>query len=260
MVHSDVAPLMDLAMQKLCGHRTFHPHDVDHMLAIVDQRFDLDFRTHHPETFEHVERGVTNHLRVCYSSADRTWTFTGYPSEPLLSCISAYVLHREPSALREWLDTLQKKIYRRMISTDAPGALAGRLLWLLAKDLFVRTCLPNYRGLFVKAPGMNQWDTELIDCQMVPIIPFLGFVFGKKHWEGEVEKAFANAYINFSHWMTMESAIAEKGQHRLRYSLLDYHLPSAPLIGGIAVKSGHGITGLGHVPSSFVVISHLLTR
>ena len=131
--------------------------------------------------------------------------------------MSAYVLHREPSAFQECLSMLRKKIYNRMISTGVRGALASRLFWLLAKDLFVRTCLPNYRGLFVKAPGMSQWNTELIDCQMIPILPFLAIMFGKKHWEAEVEETFANAHINFSHWVvTMESTIAEKGRHQSR--------------------------------------------
>ena len=34
--------------------------------------------------------------------------------------------------------TLQNKIYDKMISTDQAGDLAGRLLWPLAKGLFVR--------------------------------------------------------------------------------------------------------------------------
>ncbi|KIM58810.1 hypothetical protein SCLCIDRAFT_1189203 [Scleroderma citrinum Foug A] len=104
------------------------------------------------------------------------------------------------------------------------SALASHLFWLLAKDLFIRTCLPNYRGLFVKAPGMSQWDMELIDCQMIPILPFLAIMFGKKHWEAEVEETFANAHINFSHWVTMESTIAEKGRHQSSGNELTLHL------------------------------------
>jgi len=230
------------------------------MLAILGQRFCLEVRIGHPWTFEHVERGVTSRLRVCFSSADRTWTFTGYPSEPFLSCISAFVLHRAPSLLQECLNTLRKNIYHRMVSTGVPGALASRMLWLLSKDLFVRTRLPNYRGLFIKAPGVNQRDTKLIDCQMIPLIAYLGFVFGKEHWKAEVKEAFANAYINFSHWTEMETTIAEEDQPQVKYGLPDYYLPFTLLISGIVVMSGHCVTGIGHLPSSVVVISPSLTR
>ena len=72
MVYSVVPLMVDLAMQKLCGHRTFYPHDVDQMLSILGQRFGLELRIGHPETFQHVERGITNRLRVCFPSADRT--------------------------------------------------------------------------------------------------------------------------------------------------------------------------------------------
>ncbi|KAF8552886.1 hypothetical protein OG21DRAFT_1485809 [Imleria badia] len=53
------------------------------------------------------------------------------------------------------------------------------------------------------------FDQRLQDCQLVPVVGFLEFVFGPKIWEGQLEaqKEFQNAYINFSHWASMNSDI-----------------------------------------------------
>ncbi|KAG1762193.1 hypothetical protein EDD22DRAFT_892969 [Suillus occidentalis] len=130
-------------------------------------------------------------------------TFTGYPSEPLLSCVAAILLHRAPNSLVNALMVLDSKVEDGMVKIGQRGELASRLLLLLAKDLFVR-----------KNPSSGETmeiDAELIDCQKVSVIDFLEYLFGKTFWlnlADQAKAAFQHAYINFSHWVSMSEFIS----------------------------------------------------
>lgn len=53
--------------------------------------------------------------------------------------------------------------------------------------------------------------SELLDCQNVSVIEFLEYLFGTAFWSEageEAETAFEDAYIKFSHWISMEEFIS----------------------------------------------------
>ncbi|KAF8545736.1 hypothetical protein OG21DRAFT_1533613 [Imleria badia] len=83
------------------------------------------------------------------------------------------------------------------------GELVSCFIWLLAKDFFVRKKVDVLEDV-----GWG-FDQALEDCQLVPVIGFLEFVFGPKIWEEkpEAQEEFQNAYINFSHWVSMNFEI-----------------------------------------------------
>ena len=224
MVNRDIMELVELARQKLLSNTIFLPDDVGHMLAVLGQRFGLQVCFGHVEPMKHLERGVASHLRICISTTeDRMWSHTSYPSEPFLSCVAALALHGSQS-VTEYMDSLLKKCLRTlggklcsgMIDRGKAGELTSRLLWLLAKDFFVRTSFPN-RCFFYSKSGRNAWDSELIECRPFKVLQYLDFVFGEKKWPEQVEESFANAYINFSHWVSMDSDISGEGTHEIGY-------------------------------------------
>ena len=198
---------MNLAEEKLCRAHSFQPSEVNHLLAILGQRFSLEISSSHPEAVKHVEHSVANHMRICLAtSEDQKLSFTKYPSEPFLLCIAASILHRAPDILRMCLETLRRKVRDGLVSTgQAGGELTSRLLWLLAKDILVRVEGGNF--------GINSqllersWDAELTDCRMVPLIAYLKFLFGVRPWPSEALGVLKDAYVNFSHWVEMDAPI-----------------------------------------------------
>ncbi|KAG0697370.1 hypothetical protein DFH29DRAFT_946530 [Suillus ampliporus] len=207
--------IMMLAAQKLCKSKEFDPTDMNQALAVLSQRFGLDICFGHPDAVSYLEKGVASHLRICFSTTeDRSWAFTGYPSEPLLSCVAAILLHKSPTCLVNALQVLKEKVDGGMVELGQSGELTSRLLLLLAKDMFVRKYLskdglPNIRDLhdIKRSP-----DAELMDCQKVSVIDFLQYLFGEDFWSTveEAETAFKHAYINFSHWVPMTEFISPK--------------------------------------------------
>ncbi|KAG0700650.1 hypothetical protein DFH29DRAFT_930758 [Suillus ampliporus] len=209
-----IAEIMTLAAQKLCKSKEFDLTDTNQALAVLSQRFGLNICFGHPDAVSYLEKGVASHLRICFSTTeDRAWTFTGYPSEPLLSCVAALLLHKSPTCLTDALRVLKKKVDGGMVELGQSGELTSRLLLLLAKDMCIRKYLskdgPQYiRDLHHVVKGSQ--DAELIDCQKVSIIHFLKYLFGEDFWStvGEAKTAFQHAYINFSHWVPMAEFIS----------------------------------------------------
>ena len=201
-----VSDVVNLAEDKLCGAHSFRPSDVNHLLAVLGQRFGLEISSSHSEAVTHVEHGVANHMRVCLATGeDRKWSFTKYPSEPFLSCIAASVLHRSSDTLKSCLETLRRKVDDRLVSNGQADELASRLLWLLAKDILARVEDGN---VGISAQLEWGWDAELIDCKRISLIAYLTFLFGARSWPSEALKVFKDAYVNFSHWVEMDAPIA----------------------------------------------------
>ncbi|KAG1762984.1 hypothetical protein EV702DRAFT_1052031 [Suillus placidus] len=179
-----IAGILKLAAQKLCKSKILHPSDTNQALAALSQRF-----------------VVASHLRICFSTTeDRMWAVTGYPSEPLLSCVAAILLHGMPANLEIAL----------RVEIGQSGELASRLLLLLAKDLFIRQ--DPSKGVIQDLHYDGGEDAELIDCQKVSVIDFLEYLFGKTFWSRSLEGkiAFQHAYINFSHWVPMTEFISPR--------------------------------------------------
>ncbi|KAF8548189.1 hypothetical protein OG21DRAFT_1526653 [Imleria badia] len=202
--------VLDTASSKLCGGYTFDAGKTNHVLAVLGQRFGLNVTFGHPDSVEHLENGVASHLRICLATTlDRNWRFTSYPSEPLLSFVAANDLHSNPADLGRALGTLLQAVNSGMIDVGQRGELTSRLLWLLAKDLFIRTQAKN-----VVTTMPSTWEEHVVDCQMIPVVDWLEFIFGPQIWDEEDTQAslareiFEDAYLNFSHWVCMEANIA----------------------------------------------------
>lgn len=220
----------------------FHPLN-EQAFAVLSQRFGLDIAFGHRDAVRHVETSVASHLRVCIKTTeDRIWSYSTYPSEPILSCVAASLLHGDglgkDDTLVVTLRCLERMVNDGLVDIGRIGELVSRFLWLLAKDFFVRA---NGVGTMDAADGVDTmnaadevgtmnatdgvdtmnganptfeatFDQVLQDCQLVPVVQFLEFVFGRKIWEAapEAEVEFQNAYINFSHWVSMDFNIRRK--------------------------------------------------
>ncbi|KAG2344165.1 hypothetical protein BDR05DRAFT_196597 [Suillus weaverae] len=109
--------VMELAAQKLSKSKTFDPKVTNHALVVMSQRFGLDICFGHPDAVSYIETGVASHLRVrCSTTEDRIWSFTGYPSEPLLSCVAAILLHETPNHLKQALQVLSRNRTERRVN------------------------------------------------------------------------------------------------------------------------------------------------
>ncbi|KAI9570118.1 hypothetical protein HD554DRAFT_2083867 [Boletus coccyginus] len=188
--------LFRLARQKLCGEKEFRPDNSHQAFAVLGQRFGLDITFGHRHAVEFVETSVASHLRVCIKTTeDRIWSYTTYPSEPILSCAAAYLLHVEglssgTDKLDPSLCSLQCMVNDGVVDTGKIGELVSRFIWLLAKDFLVR-----WKGL----------DPMLEACQPISVVEYLQFVFGPRIWQAapQAPQIFQDAYINFSHWISM---------------------------------------------------------
>jgi len=206
--------ILTTASQKLCKtQKTFDAKDTNQALAVLSQRFGLTICFGHPDAVAHVEKAVASHLRVCFSTTEnRVWSFTGYPSEPLLSCVASQLLHQSSDNLRDALDVLKRKVHGGMFEVGQSGELTSRLLLLLAKDMYVRKYLSKDKKAYIPDPHHDGiWEAELIDCQKISVIHFLEYLFGDKFWSkvgDHGKKAFQHAYINFSHWVPMDEFIS----------------------------------------------------
>ena len=156
--------VLDRALSKLCSGDDFNAQKASHVIAVLGQRFRLNVTFGHPESVEHLENGVTSHMRICLATTmDRNWRFTNYPSEPLLSCVAAVDPHKKPEKLELALKTLLVAVNSGMIVLGQRDELASRLLWLLAKDFFIRTQSKN-----VQMP--STWIQHLADCEIIRVV------------------------------------------------------------------------------------------
>ncbi|KAI6160278.1 hypothetical protein EDD17DRAFT_1510588 [Pisolithus thermaeus] len=247
---NSVAEMIAIAIAKLCGVKKAE----NIPLAVLSQRFCLHVAFGHHEAVKFLESSVASNLRVrVFISEDRNSLLTTYPSESLLSCAAASLLHTM-SNLDKFLQALEEKILNGMIDVGKSGELTSRLLWLIAKDLYIRRT-PLLEPLVGAADG-QEWNSELIDCQMISVIDYFRFVFGENFWEqaGETAKwggkktkaarekakaaceqakaAFNNAFVNFSHWVSMNEDISvrKNGVDQLpadEWTLRHWHRTSA---------------------------------
>ena len=175
---------------------------------MLAQRFNLDIAFGHRDAVSYVETLVESHLRVCINTTeDRTRSYSTYPSEPFLSYAAASLLHAPEDNLGLTLATLETMVNEGVIDIGQIGELVSRFLWLLAKDFFVRRMV----NVDAKNKPVSEFDWKLLDCRLVSAVEFLEFVFGSKIWtDEEAKKQFDGAYVNFSHWISMEYNIRRR--------------------------------------------------
>ncbi|KAG9313098.1 hypothetical protein JVU11DRAFT_6543 [Chiua virens] len=220
--NTSLSGIVNLAGQKLCGvgMEAFNLGVDQQAFAVLAQRFGLDITFGHRNAVRYVEDLVASHLRVCIKTTeDRIWSYTTYPSEPILSCAAANVLHSDDNLVSA-LNSLAKMAGNSVINVGDIGELVSRFLWLLAKDFFVRE--PER---VVREPKMVVVDTrKLLDCHPVPVTAFLEFFLGPRVWNAVpgARKEFENAYINFSHWVSMDFDITPRGEHEEQLSIDDW--------------------------------------
>jgi hypothetical protein len=205
---SDFDHMVELALNKLIGKDV--PGD-RRALVVLAQRFGLDVCFGHRDAVRFVSSTVASHMRVIVTTTeDCIWSYTSYPSEPILSCAAAISMHETNNSLRDTLYILQAKVDNGMIDVGQCGELVSRLIWLLAKDFYVM------RHLGTRTFTGSGNNVEVVHCRMIPVVAFIEFVFGGDFWKkvenkagDDAKDAFQDAYINFSHWVSMESHVRQ---------------------------------------------------
>ena len=214
--------ILSLAAHKLCGTERFDPKDRNQAFAVLAQRFCLDVAFGHRDAVSFVEASIASRLRVCIKTTeDRIWSYSIYPSEPFLSCAAAFLLLGDTFRMEDYLDltlnNLKDMVNDGVVDIGQIGELVGRFIWLLAKDFFVRSSPPKV----AKNVPVSEFDEELEDCRLVSVVDYLKFVFGPKFWTDNeaAQEEFQDAYINFSHWVSMNYNIRrdEEGLEQLPY-------------------------------------------
>ncbi|KAF8523883.1 hypothetical protein BU17DRAFT_85317 [Hysterangium stoloniferum] len=180
-------------------------------LALVFQRLALDVVFGHLQTVKYLETSVASHMRICISvTEDRSWKETCYPSEPLLSHVTADVMWEWDHVLPDVLFHLKNHIESGMIDVGKNGELVCRLLLLFAKD----HCLSrSSTGIFfMDTPEVE--NGHLRYCSAIPVNEWLTRLFGKKAWATDMEQnvrarqTFNDYEVNFLHWVSMKENIA----------------------------------------------------
>jgi hypothetical protein len=117
--------------------------------------------------------------------------YTHSPSEPILALGSGSILYNQgpPNYLRDSLFTLSKDLCSAgLVEKGIMGELAARALLLVARDF---TAPEHVSGRDLLKP--------------VRLLDFLNTLFGNKKWAGsdqlKFDTAFADAYVNFTHWI-----------------------------------------------------------
>ncbi|KAI6040144.1 hypothetical protein EDC04DRAFT_2998998 [Pisolithus marmoratus] len=201
----NVQEMMLMGSSKISGW----PGNKNLPLVTLSQRFCLNVTSNHHEDMEFIPSSVANHLCVCITATkDHDWSSTTYPSEPFLSCAAASLLHKDGN-LDTFLKALEDKILSGIINVVKSRELASQLLWLLAKDLYIHH-IPLHSSAIPAMDGQD-WNSELIDCQMVSVVDHFCFVFGGDFWDqagGEAKETFKDAFVNFSHWVSMDENIS----------------------------------------------------
>ncbi|GBE88876.1 hypothetical protein SCP_1402840 [Sparassis crispa] len=209
---TDYTYILDLASEKLCKSLALNINDSNQILAVLGQRFCLDVCFGHPEAVEFLETGVASHLRICEATTeDRMWRFTSYPSEPILSHVAGCLLHSAPGYVVDALKCMEMNISNGMIEVGKSGELVSRIIWILGKDFLLHQ-------LYNSAVLDRIRNPYLLYCRKVPLTKYLETCFGLAVWPDDEEQANAaknalqNAYVNFSHWVSMVEDICDESR------------------------------------------------
>lgn len=223
-VTSSVDQTLATAAIKLCKTTSPELFRLHQGLAVIGQRFGLNITDGHIQSVTYQQKAVQSHLSVYLeTSSTRIWPRTIYPSEPLLSCAAARLLHEGQFNLCDGLYRVQAELQGGLIDKVQRVGLVGRLLLLLAKDLHVRS-MP---GLALQS--CIDWKTELLDCKRVPVVDFLEFLFGAV-LEDDAKQRFEHWHVNFSHWISMRESIEFQSTDRARYVILSASKVSSHLM------------------------------
>jgi len=186
---------------KLTNGEAFDASEKNHVFAVVSQRLCLDPVLAGTEAIRLADSSVAHHMRLLTGFSDNhSMFYTHSPSEPILvlGAIDALYAADDPNRLGRVLDTLSIKLCSAgLVDRGLLGELSARLLLLIARD-------------FV-APVEQRRRNYLKPVRLMDVLSKL---FGTTTWAGEnqmgFEHAFANAYVNFTHWIVTRDPLPEK--------------------------------------------------
>lgn len=199
----DADGLIALATAKLINDTQlkFNAQDKNQVFAVVAQRFCLDPVLAGTEAIELADRSVAHHMRLLSGFSDNHALFyTHSPSEPLLALGAAAIMNdcTDPKRLGKILATLSQALCAAsLVDKGNLGELCARILLLIARDYVapIRDSPRKSRNLL----------------KPVRLLDVLNKIFGKATWAGSNQKqfnhAFADAYVNFTHWITTSDSL-----------------------------------------------------
>jgi len=134
-------------------------------------------------------------MRICLSvTSDGSWHYTSYPSEPILSCVAASLLYRKAGNIVDCLAVLNNKLRSGLVDRGQRGELVSRMLLLLGREYTPRPT--------PAVPGGLEY------CKPVKVLDYLKTTFGDYFQDFKIREAFEQAYINFTHWLSMKESLA----------------------------------------------------
>ncbi|THV07003.1 hypothetical protein K435DRAFT_418125 [Dendrothele bispora CBS 962.96] len=188
-------------------------------LAVLGQRFAIDFLFGAWEAVPFVDTSVASHMRVLTSTTeDRSWRYTTYPSEPVLSNAAAQFMYMEEQTVSRLSRTLVQNIVDGLVDAGEVGELMSRLLILISRDF---AAILNYRIQIAgdspksRSPPLSQrFPSSHGDffpyLRPVPLLDVLDILLGLE-WLSECKEdivsAFKRAYISASHWNVLSKDI-----------------------------------------------------
>jgi hypothetical protein len=192
--------LVSLASAKLLNDANvnFDAENKNHVFAVVAQRFCLDPIMASTEAIKLADRSVAHHMRLLTGFSDNHLLFyTHSPSEPLLVLGAANIMYdsSDPKRPAKILATLSKDLcHAGLVDKGHLGELCARILLLTARD-YAAPIHDSHRNLL----------------KPVRLLDVLNKLFGTTTWGGSNQehfnRAFADAYVNFTHWMTTSDSL-----------------------------------------------------
>jgi len=187
------------------GNVNFNARDKNHVFAVVAQRLCLEPVLAGAEAIQLADRSVAHHMRLLTGFSDNHLLFyTQSPSEPLLVLGAASIIYdpTDPKRLGKILSTLSQDLCAAsLVDKGHLGELCARILLLTARDYAApkRLSRPNL-------------------LKPVPLLDVLRKLLGPAMWAGLNEaqnqepfnSAFANSFVNFTHWITTKDPLPEK--------------------------------------------------
>ena len=169
------------------------------MFAVLSQRLCLDPVLSGTEAVKLADRSVAHHMRLLIGRTNNGDMFyTHSPSEPMLALGSAHLLYdsknQDVNPLPTTLQTFCVDLCSPgLVEKGIMGELAARTLLLVARDFSV---------------PIQDHNRDLLTP--VRLLDFLDTLLGEE-WAGpkrsEFDAAFANAYVNFTHWIVTKDAM-----------------------------------------------------
>jgi hypothetical protein len=190
---------VNLASLKILNGEVFDEKNANHVFAVLSQRLCLDPVLACAEAIQLADRSVAHHMRLITGfSDDHSVCYTHSPSEPVLVLGAIDILYSAPpKRLGKVLSTLTHDLCRAgLVDKGVLGELGARILLLTARDYAAPT--KPFRNLL----------------EPVRLLVFIEKLFGTTEWggsdQGKFDSAFADAYVNFTHWIVTKEALPEQ--------------------------------------------------